>query len=165
VSRRGEGESGRTGDSTPVSGRAGGEQEAAARPCRRVLLRRREKLPPARRRAVRPPVRATAIFPNRRWPATSYNIPQAEQHIWSSGGEREERDREGRRRNGRGERGRERCGGAGERIGSLRDDLGRLGAYMGCLVGWARVLLAPSPFFFIFSFLFFFVIYCSKLLF
>jgi len=70
---------------------------------------------------VQPPVRATAIFPNRRWPATSYNIPQAEQHIWSSGGEREARDRGGGGVVVENERERERCGGAGERGLGIRE--------------------------------------------
>jgi hypothetical protein len=36
---------------------------------------------------------------------------------------------------------------------------------MGRLVGWASPLLTPPPFFFFFPFLFFFINYCSKLLF
>jgi len=79
-----------------VSGRVGGRERAR----RRFHTRERESVRRTRSRSS--PVRAAAIFPNRCWPAISYNIPQAEQHNWSSGGEREARDREGRRRSGSG---------------------------------------------------------------
>jgi len=170
-------------DSTPVSGRTGGRERMRVRfhtreresgrgtRSRSSPVPTRSPAPTGEVAARLPPSRAAACAGHGHLPqsALACNILQhpasraAHLIIWRREGGKQETER------GRGgvvvENERERCGGAGERIGSSRDDLGRLGAYMGCLVGWVRLLLAPSPFFFIFSFSFFFIIDCPKLLF